>query len=177
MNNMTFTTQICGYRPSLMQFAIKFTGNNDDADDLVQDTMIKAIRYEKLYKEGTNLRAWLFTIMKNTFINNYRSLVKKTSVVVPGEVLLAYPLPSHASRNQCEAKFIKEDINKALMNLLPVYSVPFLRYFEGYKYHEIALELNIPIGTVKTRIHVARRMLQANLKMYTNDFKRLKKVT
>jgi RNA polymerase sigma factor (sigma-70 family) len=74
MKDLTFSAQICGYRTSLMQSAMKFTGNNDDADDLVQDTMIKAIRYETMYKEGTNLRGWLFTIMKNTFINNYRSL-------------------------------------------------------------------------------------------------------
>jgi RNA polymerase sigma-70 factor (ECF subfamily) len=68
-----------------------------------------------------------------------------------------------------------EDINKALHNLQPAYSIPFLRYFEGYKYHEIADELGIPVGTVKTRIHIARKLLKADLKMYRDDFARLMK--
>jgi RNA polymerase sigma factor (sigma-70 family) len=174
MNEFTFNSQICGHRASLMQSAVKFTGNSDDADDLVQDTLIKAIRYETMYKEGTNLRGWLFTIMKNTFINNYRSLLKKKSVLVTNNDLLAYPLPAYASRNKGEARFTMEDINKAIHNLLPAYSIPFLRYFEGYKYHEIANELDIPVGTVKTRIHIARKLLKADLKMYKDDFARLK---
>ena len=176
MNELTFNSQICGYRASLMQSAMKFTGNNNDADDLVQDTLIKAIRYETMYKEGTNLRGWLFTIMKNTFINNYRSMLKKTAIVVTNEDLLAYPLPSCASYNQCEDKFTMEDIHKALECLQPVHAVPFLKYFEGYKYHEIADEMKIPVGTVKTRIHIARKLLKSHLKMYRDDFKRLKKM-
>jgi RNA polymerase sigma factor (sigma-70 family) len=72
---------------------------------------------------------------------------------------------------------MREDINKAIKNLHPAYSVPFLRYFEGYKYNEIAEELDIPVGTVKTRIHVARRLLKADLKMYSDDFSRLMKST
>lgn len=175
MNELTFNSQICGHRASLMLSAMKFTGNNNDADDLVQDTLIKAIRYENMYKEGTNLRGWLFTIMKNTFINNYRGLLKRKAVILTNEDLLAYPLPSYASRNQGEAKFMMEDINKALHNLQPAYSIPFLRYFEGYKYHEIADELSIPVGTVKTRIYIARKLLKADLKMYSDDFVRLMK--
>jgi RNA polymerase sigma-70 factor (ECF subfamily) len=76
-----------------------------------------------------------------------------------------------AQTNKGENKFIMDDINKALEKLQPEYSGPFLRYFEGYKYHEIAEELNIPIGTVKTRIHMARQILKQQLKMYQNSFK------
>lgn len=161
---------ICGHRSSLMQSALKFTRNHDDASDLVQETLIKAIRYENKYEDGTNLRGWLFTIMRNTFINNYRSLARKTAVMVQNVDPWSYPINENTSKNIGEGKFMMEDINKAMASLDPVHSVPFLRYFEGYKYHEIAEELGIPIGTVKTRIHVARKILKASLKMYSADF-------
>ena len=161
---------ISDYRASLMQSALKFTQNHDDANDLVQETLIKAIRYENKYEDGTNLRGWLFTIMRNTFINNYRSLARRTAVMVQNVDPWSYPITENTSRNQGEGKFMLEDIKKAMAGLEPVHSVPFLRYFEGYKYHEIADELGIPIGTVKTRIHVARKLLKASLKMYGVDF-------
>ena len=172
MNTATFNHEICGFRQSLMQSAMKFTRNHDDASDLVQDTLIKAIRYEDHYQEGTNLKGWLFTIMRNTFINNYRSMTRKTSVFVQNVDPWSYPVTSDTSKNHGESKFIAEDVNKALSTLDPAHSVPFLRYFEGYKYHEIAEELEIPIGTVKTRIHLARKLLKSSLKMYSSDFSR-----
>lgn len=172
MNTVTFNNMISDYRPSLMQSALKFTQNYDDAGDLVQDTLIKAIRYEDKYEEGTNLRGWLFTIMRNTFINNYRALTRRTAVMVQNVDPWSFPVTEQTSKNQGEGKFTMEDITKAMSQLEPVHSVPFLRYFEGYKYHEIAEELDIPIGTVKTRIHVARRLLKSSLKMYSADFAR-----
>lgn len=172
MSSITFTNQICDMRANLQQFAIKFTSNQDDAEDLVQDTIIKAIRYSYLYKEGTNLKGWLYTILKNTFINSYRRTVKKNAVMDTEEDLSSYQLYTSASTNNGVNKFVKEDINFAMNRLQPEYSIPFLRYFEGYKYHEIAEELNIPIGTVKTRIHVARKLLKANLKMYSQEFEK-----
>ncbi|MCD0487875.1 RNA polymerase sigma factor [Pedobacter sp. MC2016-14] len=170
MNNLTFNTQVCSLRPSLSQFALKFTQNFDDADDLVQDTLLKAMRYEGMYKEGTNLKGWLYTIMKNTFINNYRSSTKRNQVMDTSEDLNSAQLSKSASNNAGENKFIQEDINKAMGALQADYYVPFIKYFQGFKYHEIAEELDIPIGTVKTRIHVARKILKANLKMYSQEF-------
>jgi len=149
---------------------MKFTNDVEDANDLVQDTIIKAIRYRDLYKQGTNLRGWLYTIMKNTFINDYRKGARRNSIIETCEDLSSHQLQTSASNNLGENKFIMQDINKALDSLQPEYAKPFLRYFEGYKYHEIAVELNIPIGTVKTRIHVARQILKGQLKMYKERF-------
>lgn len=168
MKNISLNHQICDHRSCLEAFAMKFTNDVEDANDLVQDTLIKAIRYHALYKQGTNLRGWLYTIMRNTFINDYRKSSRKTALIDTTDDLTPYQLRNSAASNQAEHKFVMEDIHKALGKLQPEYSGPFLRYFEGYKYHEIAEELNIPIGTVKTRIHVARQVLKEQLKMYSD---------
>ncbi|MHA4896438.1 sigma-70 family RNA polymerase sigma factor [Pedobacter sp. PWIIR3] len=170
MKNATLDIQICDHQSTLEVFARKFTLDIEDANDLVQETMIKALRYAEMYKEGTNMKAWLYTIMKNTFINSYRRISKKNSIMDTSEELSYAQLKSSASNNLSESKFTLEDINKAITKLQPEYSVPFLKYFEGYKYHEIAEELNIPIGTVKTRIHLARQILKSSLKMYASEF-------
>lgn len=169
MNTINFNQEICSQRSCLESFALKFTNDVDDANDLVQDTLIKAIRYVDLYQQGTNLRAWLYTIMKNTFINSYRSGARRKVVISTVEDVSVFQTQKNSAKNLGENKFIMEDINKALANLPSVYAVPFLRYFEGYKYHEIAKELDIPIGTVKTRIHMARQALKNQLKMYSSS--------
>jgi len=171
MNDMTFNNQVCTHRSCLESFAMKFTNDVEDANDLVQDTLIKAIRYHYLYKPGTNLRGWLYTIMKNTFINDYRTGVRRLSVIQNTEEFTPEHLSRSATSNLGENKFLMKDIQTALGKLQPEYSVPFLRYFEGYKYHEIAVEMNIPIGTVKTRIHIARKELKKYLKTYGHSFK------
>lgn len=171
MENLTLNTEICKHQNCLEAFALKFTGNTEDAGDLVQDTVIKAIRYHAMYKEGTNLRGWLYTIMRNTFINDYRRGSRRRAVIETSEDLSSFQLYHSADGNLGENKFVREDINKALEKLQPEYSIPFLKYFEGFKYHEIAEELQIPIGTVKTRIHMARQVLKAQLKMYREQIK------
>lgn len=166
MNTTDLNTEICSHQSYLETFAMKFTADVDDANDLVQDTIIKAIRYVHLFHQGTNLRAWLYTIMKNTFINTYKSGVRRKAKLTITEDVSVYQTEKNSTKNLGENVFVKEDIRKAFANLQPVYAIPFLRYFEGYKYHEIANELDIPIGTVKTRIHIARQELKAQLKMY-----------
>jgi len=172
MENVMLNDQICNHRSCLESFAMKFTRDLEDANDLVQDTLIKAIRNHHLYKQGTNLRGWLYTIMRNTFINDYRKDGRRKAVIQTSEDLSSFQLRASAADNMGERKFVMEDIHKALDKLQPEYAVPFLKYFEGFKYHEIAEELDIPIGTVKTRIHMARQVLKGQLKMYSDRFKR-----
>lgn len=166
MTKTEFSTLVLHQTSSLKMYALNFTRDNEDANDLVQDTLLKAITYYDKFKEGTNLKGWLYTIMKNTFINNYRRVVKMNSLVTKSEEIPSSSLLHSATRNEAEGKFVMKDINDALDSLPPEYYIPFTKYYTGFKYHEIAEELNIPIGTVKTRIHVARKLLKKKLKDY-----------
>jgi len=166
MNSNQFTLLLNQHTSALTAFAMKFTKNIDDAQDLLQDTMLKAFRYYNKYEEGTNLKAWLFIIMKNTFINNYRKNAKAKALTSQEEEISSANLLKSSTKNQSESTFAMNDIQKALNQIPKVYSVAFVRYVEGYKYHEIAAELNIPLGTVKTHIHQARTLLKKQLKMY-----------
>ncbi|TKC09632.1 sigma-70 family RNA polymerase sigma factor [Pedobacter frigoris] len=170
MNTIDFNRHLITNQNALESFAFKFTHDYEDANDLVQDTMLKAMRYSQKFKEGTNFKGWLYTIMKNTFINGYRRTIKTRSLMSTHEEIPTAQFINGATRNSGENKFMMEDINNAMNKLQPEYLTPFIKYFEGFKYHEIAEELNIPIGTVKTRIHMARGLLKKNLKMYTKEF-------
>ncbi len=169
MTRLEFNHLVNFHSVSLRSYALNFTKDNEDANDLVQDTLLKAITYYNKFKEGTNLKGWLFTIMKNTFINNYRRLVKTNALITQSEDISSASLSYSATKNLAESKFIMGDINKALTQLPQDYYFPFIKYFEGFKYHEIAEILHIPIGTVKTRIHVARSILKKYLKTYSKD--------
>jgi RNA polymerase sigma-70 factor (ECF subfamily) len=169
MEALDINAQICDHKNALQAFALKYTHDLDDANDLVQDTLLKAFRYSRLFKEGTNLRGWLFTILKNTYINEYRRIKRKENVIVQTEEITNQNLSHNAEANTCNSKFITDDINKVLSKLQPEYYTPFVKYFEGYKYQEIAEMLDIPIGTVKTRIHLARQILKSRLKVYSQN--------
>jgi RNA polymerase sigma factor (sigma-70 family) len=167
MDTKAFNLNIFSHKDSLFSFAFSFTKDTDDANDLFQETMLKAINYSSQFKEGTNLKAWLYTIMRNTFINNYRKSSKTDRIMTVTDDLTSDKLFLSASMNSSEGKFVMDDIYKALEKLQPEYYIPFIKYFEGYKYHEIADDLKIPIGTVKTRIHVARQILKKQLRIYS----------
>ncbi|MES2454583.1 MAG: RNA polymerase sigma factor [Bacteroidota bacterium] len=170
MNTIEFNRQLSCNQTALENFAFKFTQDYEDAHDLVQDTLLKAMRYSEQFKDGTNFRGWLYTIMKNTFINSYRRAIKTRSLISIHEEIPAAELQHSATGNNGENKFIREDIHNAMKRLQPEHLMPFIKYFEGFKYHEIAEMLQIPIGTVKTRIHIARGILKKDLKMYTKEF-------
>jgi RNA polymerase sigma-70 factor (ECF subfamily) len=172
MTKIEFNTMVTRQSSSLKMYALHFTHDADDANDLVQDTLLKAITYYNKFKEGTNLKGWLYTIMKNTFINNYRRFMKISSFVTKSDEISSANLVFSSTKNYGESKFVMDDIRLALNKLPEEYYVPFSMYFEGHKYHEIADHLEIPIGTVKTRIHVARKLLKKSLKPYDNGLKK-----
>lgn len=166
MNKIEFNTKVVQEAGSLSSYAFYFTRDEENANDLVQDTMLKAFSYYSKFKEGTNLQAWLYTILKNTFINYYRRRVKTNAIILKTDTISSSDLFKSSLRNAAEGKFVMEDIEYALSKLPEEYYYPFSMYYEGYKYHEIADHFRIPIGTVKTRIHVARQQLKKKLKPY-----------
>lgn len=166
MTQLEFSTLIVRQSSSLKTYALRFTRDMEDANDLVQETLLKAVTYHNNFKEGTNINGWLYTIMKNTFINGYRKFVKTASIITKTDEISSQQLSYSASNNKAENKFMMDDIQQALKALPQEYYIPFTMYFEGYKYHEIAADLDIPIGTVKTRIHGARKLLKKTLSSY-----------
>jgi RNA polymerase sigma-70 factor (ECF subfamily) len=166
MKTIEFNSMLTSHRNSLKMYALHFTHDTEDANDLVQDTLVKAITYYEKFKDGTNIKGWLYTIMKNTFINNYKKLVKINAVVQKADDISSANLMYSSTKNQAEPKFVMDDLQSALRKLPDAYYTPFVMYFEGYRYHEIAQHMHIPIGTVKTRIHVARQLIKKHLKPY-----------
>ncbi len=151
---------------SLRPFALRLTKDIEDANDLLQETIVKAFTNREKYTEGTNLKAWMYTIMKNTFITNYQRMVRKNTFIDTTDNLHYLNSSSQTIENSAYGKFAMKDINRAIEKLDDAYKVPFLMHFRGFKYHEIANKLDIPIGTVKNRIHIARKELKDQLKNY-----------
>ena len=166
MNQIEFEATIKQHAPQLLNHALKFTKDEDDAKDLLQETLIKGVRFCDKFDEGTNLRGWLFVIMRNTYINDFNKKNRKSELITVEEDISSAQLLKSSTRNSGESTFAMEDIEKAMASIKAEYRVPFQRYFEGYKYEEIAEELNLPIGTVKTHIHQARLGLKKYLKIY-----------
>lgn len=169
-NNNPFDHQMIAEMQPLKNYALSLTHNNEESNDLVQETILKAYRYQDKFEEGTNLRGWLYTILKNSFINNYRRDIKRNTFLDSTDNTYYLDIPSHRTGNQAELKFIRKDLESAVDELPLELRITFTMNVEGYKYHEIAEELNIPIGTVKTRIFVAKRILRDRLKTYGEEF-------
>ncbi len=149
--------------------ALKFTQDMEDADDLLQETRLKAISNKDKFNYGTNLKAWLYTIMKNTFITNYQKMVRRNTFIDTTDNLHYLNNKSYVTGNMGENKFVMDDIKDAVENLEDVHKIPFMMHFKGFKYHEIADKLGIPIGTVKNRIHIARKELKEELAIYRKN--------
>ncbi len=163
MTTADFNSQILDQKSSLKNFALSLTRNNDDALDLVQDTFMKAVLYKDKFADSTNLKAWLFTIMKNTFINSYRRAVKTREIMQTGTDLTMLKAFKNISTDAPEIKMNAKEIIYKIDRLDDQYKIPFTRYYNGFKYQEIAAEMNLPIGTVKSRIFIARKMLMEQL--------------
>jgi len=151
---------------SLRPFAMRLTKDSDEANDLLQETAVKAFTNRDKFTEGTNLKAWLYTIMKNTFITNYQRFMRRKTFIDTTDNLHFLNSSDMVSGNLATGSFMMEDIQKAVNNLTDTYKVPFMMHYRGFKYHEIAERLDIPLGTVKNRIHIARKQLKKELKVY-----------
>ncbi|MCS6967392.1 MAG: RNA polymerase sigma factor [Cytophagales bacterium] len=164
-----FSRSVKDMTASLKPFAMKLTKDAEEANDLLQETMLKAFINREKFAEGTNLKAWLYTIMKNTFITNYQRLVRRNTFIDTTDNLHYINSSSSITQNLAFSAFALEDIQRAIDSLDEAYRVPFVMHFRGFKYHEIADKLRIPIGTVKNRIHIARKELKEKLSVYATN--------
>ncbi|HMV15036.1 MAG: RNA polymerase sigma factor [Chitinophagales bacterium] len=159
MNDINFKSEVKLATTVLKPHAMRLTSNIYDAEDLIQETIVRALVNEDKFQEGTNIKAWLFTIMKNIFINDYRKKSKRNTVI-DTTANLYYINTSSTISNAGERAFVMNDIRNALMKISNELRVPFLMHYKGYKYHEIAEQLNLPLGTIKSRIFFARKELK-----------------
>jgi RNA polymerase sigma-70 factor (ECF subfamily) len=150
----------------LKPFAVNLTKDNETANDLYQETLYKALANQEKYNVGTNIKAWLFTIMRNIFINDYRRKAKQKTLFDNSATDYLINLKQVSVSNAAESTLRVKEINEAIHQLPEIFKTPFVLYFDGYKYQEIADVLGEPLGTVKSRIHFARKLLKERLTRY-----------
>lgn len=166
MNSDAFQTKLMSLQANMLNFAFMLTSNRDDAYDLLQDTTLKVLDNRDKYVENTNFKGWVFTIMRNIFINNYRRIVRSATVIDQTEDCYHLNLSQDSGIESPEGSFSAAEITDAINEFPEKYRVPFSMHVAGYKYNEIAEHMNLPLGTVKSRIFFARQRLQKMLKDY-----------
>lgn len=166
MASTTFQSNLMSLQANLLNFAYMLTSNRDDAYDLLQDTTLKALDNEDKYAEGTNFKGWVFTIMRNIFINNYRRGMRAATVVDTTDNLYHLNLSQDSGIESPEDTYGASEITAAINELAPEFREPFSLHVAGYKYNEIAERMNLPLGTVKSRIFFARKRLQQRFADY-----------
>ncbi|WP_289755552.1 RNA polymerase sigma factor [uncultured Duncaniella sp.] len=166
MANKEFESKLMSLQGNLLNFAYMLTSDRDNAYDLLQDTTLKALDNESKYVDNTNFKGWVFTIMRNIFINNYRRSVRSQTVVDQTEDLYHLNLSQDSGLESPEGSYGAGEITAAIDSFPEEYRVPFSMHVTGYKYNEIAERMGLPLGTVKSRIFFARKKLQAQFKDY-----------
>lgn len=166
MSKIEFNELLINNSDFLKVFAFTLTRDNESAKDLMQETLYKALANKDKYNVGTNVKAWMYTIMRNIFINNYRRKSRQNTIFdnTPNEFLLNNA--QGAVANDAEVTLKLKDIQEAVHKLPDIFKHPFEMYFEGYKYNEIAEALGEPLGTIKSRIHFARKLLKEQMNRY-----------
>jgi len=168
MTALEFNTKILGLKDRLQYFAYSLTANKEDADDLIQDTFLKAITNKDKFDPSTNLKAWVYTIMKNTFINKYRKETKVNTIIDNTKDLYYLNNSNSADAATPDSDYNHGELVKVIDELQDDHRIPFQMHFQGYKYKEIAETLNLSIGTVKSRIFFSRKKLMERLKDFQN---------
>ncbi len=166
MTDSEFSDQLLLLEEKLNRFALRLTANKDDAKDLLQDTFLKALAYRNQFEESTNLKAWAYTIMKNTFINNYRKTTRQNTTFDNTKDLFFLSTNKDTFNSEPDSTYQEKEINRAIDQLSNEFKVPFRMHTDGYKYKEIADMLGLKIGTVKSRIFFTRKKLIETLREY-----------
>lgn len=162
----SFQKSVIGMQGHLLSFALKLTVNKDEAQDLVQDTTLKALNNEEKFVENTNFKGWMMTIMRNIFINNYRKSVRENTMVDASEDLYHLNLSQDSGLETPDGAYGVSEISQIIAKFPADFREPFSMHVAGYKYEEIAEKLAMPLGTVKSRIFFTRKRLREILKDY-----------
>ena len=166
MTALEFNHQLISLEDKLSRFAYTLTSNREEAKDLLQETMLKALVYRDQFVQYTNLKAWTYTIMKNTFINNYRRGIRQNTAFDNTKDLYFLSQNKDTVNVAPDSAYYTQEINRVIDNLDEDFKLPFKMHTEGYKYKEIAQKLDLKIGTVKSRIFFTRKKLMDALKDY-----------
>jgi RNA polymerase sigma-70 factor (ECF subfamily) len=169
MSTLEFNGQFYNLTSSLNAFAYNLTKNHEDAKDLYQETAFRAMINRDKFTPGTNFKAWLFTIMKNIFINNYRKKVKSATIVDTTDNLYYLNSGSASIENDGVRSMFMDELQGMISKLDDSIKIPFEMHYDGFKYQEIADELNLPLGTVKSRIFFARKELKEQMRILYGD--------
>ena len=161
MSTLEFDDRFYQMTSMLQAFAYNLTKNSEDAKDLYQETAFRAMTNREKFRAGTNFKAWLFTIMKNIFINNYRRKVKRNTILDSSDNLYYLNSGWDSVGNRAETDIFMKELKEMIANLDETLRTPFMLHYRGFKYQEIADQLGIPLGTIKSRIFFARKELKA----------------
>lgn len=164
MKSFNFTNDLLNIQSELLRFAYKLTADREEANDLLQETTLKALDNEDKYIPDTNFKGWMYTIMRNIFINNYRKIVRDQTFVDQTDNLYHLSMPQDSGFDSTEGAYDIKEIRRIVNALPKEYKVPFSMHISGFKYREIADKLDLPLGTVKSRIFFTRQRLQQQLK-------------
>lgn len=168
MVNTLFRSNLLSLQTNLLNFAYVLTANKEDAYDLLQDTTLKVLDNETRYSDDTNFKGWVFTIMRNIFINKYRRMIRSSTIIDSSDDLYLLNIPQTTPETP-ESSMAVGEILKVLRSFPDEYRVPFSMHVSGYRYSEIAHKMSLPLGTVKSRIFYARKMLRDRLADYAPD--------
>ena len=166
MGTTNLQSRLMSLQSNMLNFAYMLTSNRYDAYDLLQDTTLKVLDNQDKYTENTNFKGWVFTIMRNIFINNYRRVVRSATVVDQTEDLYHLNISQDSGLETPEGSYATSEISAAIAEFPEKYRVPFTLHVQGYKYNEIADEMGLPLGTIKSRIFFARQELQKRFADY-----------
>ncbi|MFK8007567.1 MAG: RNA polymerase sigma factor [Saprospiraceae bacterium] len=163
MTTIEFNQHVNKIESLLFGFAMKLTRNKENAKDLMQETMMRCFDKKDRFQEGTNFKSWSTTVMYNSFINHYRKRKTRNKVIKPVEDF-NFMVENKSMEGNAYSRIMMKELKNMVGNLKKDYKVPFNLFIEGFQYDEIAEKLDVPMGTIKSRIFYARKKLKGMCK-------------
>ena len=166
MKTSQFQKNLLSMQENMMNFALSLTANREDAKDLLQETSLKVLDNKEKFVDNRNFKGWVLTVMRNIFINQYHRIVRSQTIIDQSIDLYNLEVVNDSDFDSPDSSLQLQEITGAIQNLNHALKIPFSMYVSGYQYNEIAEALEIPIGTVKSRIFFARKELREKLRDY-----------